>query len=458
MDEIVMIIKNASFKNLHGHLDMVLSFREGVNILIGSNGSGKTSILNAMAWILSPASVQDGISAAYLLSGLKFDQIDIEFTGTDQGEVKHVTASRSEGSVSINITDVDDDLSIPILQEPDPRRFSSVRAVEEPNELIARWLEDRRDNPVLRYLNQLPGPLYLPLSRRWTEDSDTRHRRLHRRSTTAGHLPISEVLSLADRVFRQEQSDTIARNENLRNDIVTSLFQAEGLNLSRPVWTMSELRQRRQRIVTALRSLGLEDALKIGENYFAEMEDVIKKLGGQRFRPINRNDDDQEVWLKWWTEGSPIATRIEGLIPLIEQYESDMANITRRSTGFLSSVNSFIGESGKELKFSRGLDLSVALKDGQLISSHLLSSGELQLLVLFTFLYFQFDPDQEFSVFVDEPELSLHIAWQNRYVNSITEANPNAQFIIATHSPEIAGPAEDAIIDISPEVRDDVRV
>ncbi len=72
------------------------------------------------------------------------------------------------------------------------------------------------------------------------------------------------------------------------------------------------------------------------------------------------------------------------------------------------------------------------------------------MLILFTFLYFRFDPEQEFAVLVDEPELSLHVSWQNRYVNSVKAANPNAQFILATHSPEIAGPAaEDTIIDIS---------
>ena len=54
---------------------------------------------------------------------------------------------------------------------------------------------------------------------------------------------------------------------------------------------------------------------------------------------------------------------------------------------------------------------------------------------------------------VDEPELSLHVAWQNRSIDSVKAANPNAQFIIATHSPEIVGDAEDTVIDISPRVK-----
>ncbi len=140
---------------------------------------------------------------------------------------------------------------------------------------------------------------------------------------------------------------------------------------------------------------------------------------------------------------------------MIQKYESDRSKVIRRSNKFLESVNSFLSDNRKRLRLVRGFELMVDLPNGQRISSHLLSSGELQLLVLFTFLCFQFDTEQEFAVFVDEPELSLHVAWQNRYVNSITEANPNAQFIIATHSPEIAGAAQEAIIDISAKVNAD---
>ena len=61
-----MIIKTAAFKNLHGHLNPKLDFNAGVNIIIGVNG--KTAVLNSMAWLLSPSSVQGGVPAAYLLS------------------------------------------------------------------------------------------------------------------------------------------------------------------------------------------------------------------------------------------------------------------------------------------------------------------------------------------------------------------------------------------------------
>ena len=152
---------------------------------------------------------------------------------------------------------------------------------------------------------------------------------------------------------------------------------------------------------------------------------------------------------------SPIAARLQRLMPIIEEYEAELLKITKRSTDFLNSVNGFLSDNGKRVDFLPESDLVVELPNGHVIGSHHLSSGELQLLILFTFLYFSFDaPSQAFPVLVDEPELSLHIAWQKRYVSSISEANPNAQFIIATHSPEIAGPtAESAITDITPDFR-----
>ena len=444
-----MIIRTAQFKKLHGYLDLKLSFRPGVNILIGVNGSGKTSILNAMAWTLSPASVQDGIPAAYLLSGLEFDEINIAYTNSGDRKYQRVTAKRAEDAVTIRVDGIDELLEIPILSRQELSQYSAARVVEEPSDLVSRILEDRRNNLVLRHLSELPGPLYLPLNRRWTEDREPRYRTRPRRSTTAGYLPISEVLTLAERVFRQEQFEVSGLNDELRNNIVASLFEQEGSELASQVWTQSEFEERQIRVGTALGNLGLGEARRLSEDYFRRLRTLVDELGGQTI-PENFSEDPKSTkWFEWILEVSPIAARIERLIPMIQKYESDRSTMTRRSTKFLESVNGYLHDNGKRLRLSRGSELIVDLPNGQRISSHQLSSGEVQLLVLFTFLCFQFETEQEFAVFVDEPELSLHVAWQNRYVHSITAANPNAQFIIATHSPEIAGPAEEAIIDVS---------
>ncbi|UXY53569.1 ATP-binding protein [Pseudomonas tohonis] len=75
-----------------------------------------------------------------------------------------------------------------------------------------------------------------------------------------------------------------------------------------------------------------------------------------------------------------------------------------------------------------------------------LSSGEKQLLILFTEALLQ--KKQPFVFLADEPELSLHIAWQRKIIPAVKSLNPNAQVIVATHSPEVASKYRSSIIDM----------
>ena len=38
---------------------------------------------------------------------------------------------------------------------------------------------------------------------------------------------------------------------------------------------------------------------------------------------------------------------------------------------------------------------------------------------------------------MDEPEVSLHVDWQQRLIDLILELNPNVQIILTTHSPAV---------------------
>ena len=44
---------------------------------------------------------------------------------------------------------------------------------------------------------------------------------------------------------------------------------------------------------------------------------------------------------------------------------------------------------------------------------------------------------QDYIVFMDEPELSLHVDWQEKLIDKILQLNPNCQLVIATHSPSL---------------------
>lgn len=72
---------------------------------------------------------------------------------------------------------------------------------------------------------------------------------------------------------------------------------------------------------------------------------------------------------------------------------------------------------------------------GEEITPYMLSSGEKQLLVIMlTALVME---NRHGVLFMDEPEISLHIEWQQRLITLIRTLNPNVQIILTTHSPAI---------------------
>ena len=72
---------------------------------------------------------------------------------------------------------------------------------------------------------------------------------------------------------------------------------------------------------------------------------------------------------------------------------------------------------------------------GEVLMPYQLSSGEKRMLVIL--LTVLVEDDQPYVLFMDEPEVSLHIEWQKRLIDLILEMNPNVQIILTTHSPAL---------------------
>ena len=68
-----------------------------------------------------------------------------------------------------------------------------------------------------------------------------------------------------------------------------------------------------------------------------------------------------------------------------------------------------------------------------------LSSGEQHELVLFYALLFQMNKNE--LLLIDEPEISLHVAWQEKFLGDLSEVVKLSEIdvVVATHSPEIIG-------------------
>ena len=74
-------------------------------------------------------------------------------------------------------------------------------------------------------------------------------------------------------------------------------------------------------------------------------------------------------------------------------------------------------------------------QDDERLPSYKLSSGEKQMLVILLTVLVR--DGRHCVLFMDEPEASLHVEWQQRLIGMIRELNPNAQIILTTHSPAL---------------------
>ena len=90
----------------------------------------------------------------------------------------------------------------------------------------------------------------------------------------------------------------------------------------------------------------------------------------------------------------------------------------------------------------------VAASDGQPLDLEMLSSGEQHELVLLYGLLFRVS--QHALIMIDEPELSLHVAWQEKFLRDIDDIAKLSSFrvLLATHSPQIIGDRYDLAIEL----------
>ncbi|QOF82718.1 MULTISPECIES: AAA family ATPase [unclassified Pseudomonas] len=133
---------------------------------------------------------------------------------------------------------------------------------------------------------------------------------------------------------------------------------------------------------------------------------------------------------------------------LVQSYESLQEKkeaIFQPINKFIDVVNSLFSPQ-KKVEISPQNELIVRSRTGLKIEIEDLSSGEKQLLIILGQALLQ--ESGQVVYIADEPELSLHIDWQERLTTSISKLNPNAQIVFATHSPDIVGEHPDNVMDM----------
>jgi predicted ATPase len=107
--------------------------------------------------------------------------------------------------------------------------------------------------------------------------------------------------------------------------------------------------------------------------------------------------------------------------------------LANEKTHFQDIVDELFRETGKTIK--RDQNELYFDSYGETISAYKLSSGEKQMLIILLTVLVQ--NRKPFVLFMDEPEVSLHVEWQERLLELVTDLNPNVQVILTTHSPAV---------------------
>ena len=129
-----------------------------------------------------------------------------------------------------------------------------------------------------------------------------------------------------------------------------------------------------------------------------------------------------------------------------EESQRKAAEVSYPKRRFQDLADELFAETGK--KIVRSKNEIVFEQEGELLLPYRLSSGEKQMLVILLTVLLQ--DKQPCVLLMDEPEVSLHIEWQQRIISIIREMNPNAQIILTTHSPAvIMGGWMDAVTEVT---------
>ena len=107
--------------------------------------------------------------------------------------------------------------------------------------------------------------------------------------------------------------------------------------------------------------------------------------------------------------------------------------MSQKKTRFQDIVDDLFSDTGK--KIIRTANELQFTQIGEVLLPYRLSSGEKQILIIL--LTVLVEDNQPCVLFMDEPEVSLHIEWQKRLIDLCVELNPNVQIILTTHSPAV---------------------
>ena len=159
------------------------------------------------------------------------------------------------------------------------------------------------------------------------------------------------------------------------------------------------------------------DVLKTTDEPYAELLKEVTQLSKEVIQKISKT------------------LSLDSTVPMLAGIQDKILQVNQEREALLKPF-SLLGERIREIFQITGVrvnqDITLGEKDGA-IEADKLSAGEKQLLSFWCYNTF----NENTAIFIDEPELSLHVDWQRRLLPTLLEQGTGNQFFIATHSPFI---------------------
>lgn len=446
-----MRIESLDIIKLHNLYDYNVRFKPDLSFLYGSNGCGKTTILNIIESIVS--------GRIYDLYAWDFEKIRLNYVD-DEGDSSAVMSILiSYNNESICVTFKGSDRTI--------KKDDFTRCCEEADSFGELFYLMMGKYDFLKAIKEEFNYVYLPLNRNSGYFANLHLYRKFMRPARLRYVygygdydelgrtreeEIGRAAELVQRSYAEASAMVRSINDEFRNNVLKSLLgtkvQLSNENfiqfLVESTYTtdLDALKGQYLKLLAQLEILDESEKDKYNQ-FFQEYKAQVNNL-----RSIQRGKKGIPVPISLIYDYHEIE-KIKTVIPLAQEAEEKKAEALKRINLFVTTMNSFIclDEGDKQLfidetgqiKFStQGKDINISVNN--------LSSGEKQLLIFFANLVFNVNESQSSIFVVDEPELSLHLSWQKMFIDKAMMINKNMQLIFATHAPEIVGHHRDKMV------------
>ncbi|MBK7680424.1 MAG: AAA family ATPase [Chitinophagaceae bacterium] len=198
-----MKAKTLIINKLYGYLNKTITFSDKINLLVGINGSGKTSVLNIVNWILTPSLPH--------LCVTEFESLELSF---DYQEKEYqVVVTQDDKILLYNLTNITDDISftpLAVRLKIPAVRLTQMKLKERFYKEYVGLGPDKGETETWAFVfNQLPKPMVIGLDRYlFTEEknevviyTEEGMQRLVSKNPSNKSSPLDEVRRLANREY-----------------------------------------------------------------------------------------------------------------------------------------------------------------------------------------------------------------------------------------------------------------